>query len=409
MSQDPQAPLSGGNETNDGTDARTDPAPLAGKVLGSTQVRIASEFALNSSTAGIMEAIASLKGAGGKVFIPAGKYDLSKNVTIPSCVEVGGAGKELTVLNVVPGSGARVQFAPGVHHATLCGLTLHNNNNPSFYGIDCQYITLRNIRVTGGGGVTFTAFFPTSAGQKLVGWRVLDSDFEKDPAYPNNTQDSFGGGPFVDWFISNCSFCGDPAGGHAEGNIGFSSRGPHGLKIVNCLFYNNRASGTSLEDGARCEYVNCHARGNGGEGFKVDNADFAPGDQKMVSYSNCLAEGNQGNGFQLEMCDHSQVHGIASGNSGSGVVISGGQYCAIDVIAKDNGQDGVRLTQGATGRAVRHNTVRGIAQGNKSFGVSEGTGEVDFNLISGMQLIGNAAGALNKRGASTVISNNMIG
>jgi hypothetical protein len=47
--------------------------------------------------------------------------------------------------------------------------------------------------------------------------------------------------------------------------------------------------------------------------------------------------------------------------------------------------------------------VNGICVNNKEHGVSEGTGDVDCNLIGDMIVRGNAGGAVNKRGKSTTI------
>jgi hypothetical protein len=84
-------------------------------------------------------------------------------------------------------------------------------------------------------------------------------------------------------------------------------------------------------------------------------------------------------------------------------VLEGCQYCEVDVIAQGNGASGIAITEGQSGRAARYNRVMGISIGNAEHGVTEGTGDVDHNLIGSMIVRGNAGGNVNKRGKFTTI------
>jgi hypothetical protein len=233
----------------------------------------------------------------------------------------------------------------------------------------------------------------------LVGCRILDSDFTKDPAVTSK-QDTFGGGNWKDWLIANCTFSG--TGHKGQGNIGLSARNVDGALISNCVFYDNPASGTSLEDGINSLYSNCRARNNGNNGFFMNQVAATP-PLTRVGIDNCIAMDNDQSGFLIELTDYARITGISSGNGGRGCVLEGCQYCEVDVIAQGNGASGIAITEGQSGRAARYNRVTGICVNNKEHGVTEGTGDVDCNLIGDMIVRGNGGGAVNKRGKSTTI------
>lgn len=217
---------------------------------GSTDDTTAIQAAINAcSTAG-----------GGTVLLPAGVFVVVQ-ISLPSLVELAGAGEEVTILREKSGGNNTVLVSSNFGFNT----GTNNTTSPNEFGI-------RDLTIDGNAGINGLPGSQTFGyGMQLYGYRYrlrnvsvrnchndgIWSEWANAAAAqtPNNVESSW----------SNVTV-------HDNGNNGITWEGPHDSRWADVVSYNNNNIGIRiLGNGSALQAVNCHAWGNWQQGWSFES------------------------------------------------------------------------------------------------------------------------------------------
>jgi parallel beta-helix repeat protein len=299
---------------------------------------------------------------GGVVWLRAGTYSLSEQLSIPSGIMLVGEGFATVII-----------AADGLDDDLMVNSDQVNGN---------ENIVLRDFKLDGN-----RAAQSGGTGIYFDGTSTHSTNFLVENVWVTNTH-SHGLHPKrTDVLrIRDCRFT----------DCGTSASLDHGIYLLDSddaviegvISTDNAANGINAKQGTRLSVANCVARDNGGRGIRV-------ADYEYVSIGNNVAEGNADSGIALyleitggvnkaavagNVCRNNRVHGVDLNNV-SDVAVSGND-------CSENKFNGIRLRN-----AVRSNVTGNSANGNSN----DGTGDNYAGILvegnsSRVAVVGNTAG-----------------
>ena len=319
---------------------------------------------VTDDTLAIQNAINSLTN-GGTIYFPNGTY-ISRLLTIPSNITIKGASKEKTILKLKANAGTQLlknaDATNGNTGITIEDIQFDGNlaNNAADKDVlvfdKCKNITIKNIVAHSSMGAPLLL-------NKGSFYTVKDSEFYngKYGVYAFWVNDST---------FENCVFRNsrpyeaDTLNGNRasllSGRDGHQFKGGHRNTVSNCISFGNAVQGFdshSETDGVtvdRCTdivYVNCISYNNGASGFNVAGAND-------IHYSNCIAYGNGGvteqdgyHGLNLYGSGETDLFNITvnggsfhnNNKSGIAAIHGGRSLSIINAKIHDNGYDGINM------------------------------------------------------------------
>jgi hypothetical protein len=200
-------------------------------------------------TTAIMAAITAVAAAGGVVYFPPGTY-ITQTLTLPSNVQLLGAGHDFSKLKLKAGTNAAVIQSTG-----FAGLT-GGGTSGGTHGFAVNHLDVDGNKAnnpSGGFGVQLYGY-----GFELVGLRVHDCQYD---------------GIYSEWGTAGGSIAPHDmmatvidVQSHDNGRDGISWNGPHDAVFVGCLTYRNVGRGIAAlgtNKGTGLVFLGCHSYGAG--------------------------------------------------------------------------------------------------------------------------------------------------
>ncbi len=418
----------GGSPPNDGTTLHGEPVNLTkqtrdayGSLFGVYNVRVygAAGDGAKDDAAAIAATIAAVPRQGGIVYFPPGVYLLNSTITVDERTDLSfvGAGASATrlqmnangvtvlsftgvcsriairdlwlgaVASFSSGGSISIVGTPTVHSDTFIVENLRLQNTPApWFSRYLDGSQIRNVRIlqTISGAVksvammmnncisdTFTevTMLSTAGHFASEGVRV---DYDCDTVIFINSQVLYAG--TVGWRCAHTS-------GHT---------GPRLCRFTNCYAESCVGSGWLIEAARDVHLSACHAAVNGGNGFEVTG-----GDSITVTHSLSL---------------QNKQHGILV-TGGTGILLDG-NTCSNNSQQASATYSGIHIDSNVTGIRVANNRSGDfilMLPNKQKYGVSASAVGTDALVITGNDLQGNSAGALDSPSPSTktIITRNL--
>jgi hypothetical protein len=244
-------------------------------------------------TGSIQQAIGAARAGGGIVFFPPGTY-LTRRLTLYSQIHLRGSGGDATILRLKPGANSAILESDGF--ADLTGTRTSG-------GI--TMFSVRDLTLDGNRGHNPTRGY---------GLRIYGYGYELTEVVVFNCHDD---GIFSEWGLAGAlPFPShqmearlSSIRSHDNDGHGFNFNGPHDSMFLNCVAFQNRATGFRLDaDSSGTSLVSCRGWG-APQGIGFDLA--APG----IGCVNCHADLGGGVGVRISRNDCRWVGGAVLGHN----------------------------------------------------------------------------------------------
>lgn len=309
-----------------------------------------------STSDDIQTAINTLTPTGGTVFLEAGTWTLSSDITIATGVNLVGAGTGLTIINF--NNTAHAIKATSVTNFLIQDLTVesaHNTSGGAAINLNtCTNFVVRNVEVSGN---------PSNYG--LLADNCATFTFDTVYAHIN----------------------GGVSGTEAAIGVINDTVAPTEIILINCRVTANSGSGilmtydpgTANTQSGPVTVINCHADGNSLSGFFVTQLGGADGSTSFPAYIGCTANGNTLSGFFSTLNYSTFISCTADNNTLTGFFCEGAYNTFTSCNGDNNGFYGWDIESGAD--YVSITSCR--ANGNAKYGF--------INNVSSGAYIGNDA------------------
>lgn len=369
--------------------------PPVGNIIGGQSQTI-------GAGADVQAALTALSNAGGgTLYMKAGSYSLSTDITIPSGIEIIGDGPTATVIN----------FGAGAHAFKTVGTGIYTTGTIS---------AISGTAVTGSGTAWSTNVTP---GQQIfIGTRwYLIAAVGSDTSI--TLAESYGDNVTLPASYRIATIATDLA----LKNLGITnaSGSPLTLRDVRRLIIDNiqvygNGQGPTFQNISEFKGTTSDSVGNGGAGITMTDCGLGSFDTfnaagntgngltisnvKVFAFSQCAFDANSSDGVNVTTGVQLHFFVDASGNGGSGInLVSGCDRIRIyNTDATGNTSDGVKCTASATDTHI----FGGGFVGNGRYGINIVDTTTQDTVITTNNFAGNVSAAINDAGTGTLIRAN---